>query len=53
MYSFERKMYRRILGPIYDNEKEKCRICVLTNKEILQWLKKPTITKTVRLNKLR
>jgi hypothetical protein len=29
---FERKVYRRILGPIYDNEKENWRI--LTNKEI-------------------
>ena len=29
---FERKMYRRILGPVYDNEKENWRI--LTNKEM-------------------
>jgi len=29
---FERKVYRRILGPVYDNEKENSRI--LTNKEI-------------------
>jgi len=29
---FERKVYRRILGPAYDNEKENWRI--LTNKEI-------------------
>ena len=29
---FQRKVYRRILGPVYDNEKENCRI--LTNKEI-------------------
>ena len=29
---FERKVYRRILGPVYDNEKENWRI--LTNKEI-------------------
>ena len=28
----ERKVYRRILGPVYDNEKENWRI--LTNKEI-------------------
>jgi hypothetical protein len=27
---FKRKMYRRILGPVYDNEKENWRI--LTNK---------------------
>ena len=30
---FERKMYRRILGPVYDKEKENWRI--LTSKEIL------------------
>ena len=29
---FERKVYRRILGPVYDNEKENWRI--LTNEEI-------------------
>ena len=29
---FERKVYRRILGPVYDNEKENWRI--LTDKEI-------------------
>jgi hypothetical protein len=29
---FERKVYRRILGPVYGNEKEKWRI--LTDKEI-------------------
>jgi hypothetical protein len=29
---FERKLYRRILGPVCDNEKENWRI--LTNKEI-------------------
>ena len=29
---FERKVYGRILGPVYDNEKENWRI--LTNKEI-------------------
>ena len=29
---FERKVYRRILSPVYDNEKENWRI--LTNKEI-------------------
>jgi hypothetical protein len=32
MNIFERKLYRRILGPVYDNEKENWRI--LTNKEI-------------------
>jgi hypothetical protein len=34
---FERKMYRRILGPVYDNEKEYLRI--LTNKEIYAMVK--------------
>jgi hypothetical protein len=29
---FERKVYRRILGPVYDNKKENWRI--LTNREI-------------------
>jgi hypothetical protein len=48
---FERKVYRRILGPIYDNEKENWRI--LTNKEIYAILKKPTITETIRLHRLR
>jgi hypothetical protein len=48
---FERKVYRRILGPIYDNEKENWRI--LTNKEIYASVKKPTITETIRLNRLR
>ena len=43
-------MYRRILGPVYDNEKENWRI--LTDKEILQWLKKPTKIETVRLDRL-
>jgi hypothetical protein len=33
---FERKVYRRILGPVYGNEKENWRI--LTNK-LMQWLK--------------
>jgi hypothetical protein len=44
-------VYRRILGPIYDNEKENWRI--LTNKEIYASVKKPTIIETVRLNGLR
>jgi hypothetical protein len=41
----ERKVYRRILGPVYDNEKEDWRI--LTNKEIYAIVKKPTITETI------
>jgi hypothetical protein len=48
---FERKMCRRILGPVYDNEKERWRI--LTNKEIYVRVKKPTVIETVRLNRLR
>jgi hypothetical protein len=44
-------VYRRILVPLYDNEKENRRI--LTNKEIYAMVKKPTITETVRLNRLR
>jgi len=47
---FERKVYRRILGPVYDNKKENWRI--LTNKEIHASVKKPTIIETVRLNRL-
>jgi len=42
---------RRILDPVYDNEKENWRI--LTNKEIYALVTKPTITETVRLNRLR
>ena len=38
MNIFERKVYRRILGPLYDNEKENWRI--LTNKEICAIVKK-------------
>jgi len=41
MNIFERKVYRRILGPVYDNEKANWRI--LTNKEIYASVKKPTI----------
>jgi hypothetical protein len=47
---FERKVYRRILGPLYDNEKETWRI--LTNKEIYAIVKKPTKTETIRLCRL-
>ena len=35
---FESKVHRRILGPVYDNEKENWRI--LTNKEIYASFKK-------------
>jgi len=48
---FERKVYRRILGPVYDNEQENWRI--LTNKEIYASVKNPTILETIRLNRLR
>jgi hypothetical protein len=51
MNIFERKVYRRILGPVYDNEKENWRI--LTNKEIYARVKKPTTIERVRLNRLR
>ena len=44
-------MYRRILGPLYDDEKENWRI--LTNKEMYPMVKKPAITETIRLNRLR
>ena len=44
-------MYRRILGSVYDNEKENWRI--LTNKEIYARVKKPTIIETKMLNRLR
>jgi len=43
-------LYRRILGPVYENEKENWRI--LTEKEVYAMVKKPTITETVRLNRL-
>ena len=48
---FERKVYSRILGPVYDNEKENCRI--LTNKEMYASVKKTTIIQTIILNRLR
>jgi hypothetical protein len=48
---FERKVYRGILGPVYYNEKENWRI--LTNKEVYAMVKKPTITETIRLHRLR
>jgi hypothetical protein len=39
MNIFEREVYRRILDPVYDNEKGNWRI--LTNKEIYALLKNP------------
>ena len=43
-------MYRRILGPVYDNEKESWRI--LTNNEIYGMVNKLTIAEAIRLNRL-
>jgi hypothetical protein len=43
-------VYRRILGPVYDNEKENWRI--LTNKGVYSRVKKPTIIETITLNRL-
>jgi hypothetical protein len=36
---FERKVYRRVIGPVYDNEKDNLRI--LTDKEIYAIVKIP------------
>jgi hypothetical protein len=44
-------VYRRILGPVYDSEKQNWR--VLINKEIYASVKKPTIIETIRLHTLR
>ena len=44
---FERKVYRSILGPVYDNENENWRI--LTKREIYASVKKPTIIENIRL----
>ena len=43
-------MYRRILGPVYDNENKKWRIII--NKEIYASVEIPTVIETVRLNRL-
>jgi hypothetical protein len=40
MNIFEREVYRRILGPVYDTEKQNWRI--LTNEEIYAIVKKKT-----------
>jgi hypothetical protein len=47
---FERSLYRKILSPIYEN-KENLRI--ITGTELYAVVKKPTITKTIRLHRLR
>jgi hypothetical protein len=44
-------VYRRILGLVYDNEKENWKI--ITNKEIYAMVTKCTITETIRCNRLR
>jgi hypothetical protein len=46
---FERKVYRRILGPVYDKEQENWRI--LTNTGIYAVVKIPTMTETIRLHR--
>jgi hypothetical protein len=46
---FERKVYRRILGPVRNNEQENWRI--FTNREMYATVKKPTITETIRLHR--
>jgi hypothetical protein len=51
MNIFERKVYRRILCPVYDNEKENWR--TLTNKEIYAIVKISTIIETIKLHRLR
>jgi hypothetical protein len=48
---FEMKVCRRILGPVYDSEKENWRIS--TNKEIYASVKNLTVIETIRLNRLR
>jgi hypothetical protein len=48
--SFERNVYRRILGSVYDNEKENWRI--LNNKISYSIVKTATITETIRLHRL-
>ena len=48
---FERKVYRRILGPLNENEKENWMI--LTNKEIYAIVQKLTTIQTISLNRLR
>jgi len=46
---FERKVCRRISGPVYDNEKENWRI--LTSKEIYAGVINLTMTERIRLNR--
>ena len=46
----ERKVYKRILGPVYDNKEENWRL--LTNNEIYASVKNSTIIQTIGLNRL-
>jgi hypothetical protein len=46
---FERKVYRGILGPVYDKKKENWRL--LTNEEVYAMFKNPTITETIRVHR--
>jgi hypothetical protein len=50
MNTFERKVYRKILGPVHDKEKENWRI--LTNKGMYAMAIKPIIIEIKRLNRL-
>jgi len=45
---FERKVYSRILGPVYDNEKENWRI--LISKEIYAVVKKTHYNRDSKVN---
>jgi hypothetical protein len=47
MNIFERDVYRRILGPVYDNEKEKWRI--LTTKEMYAIAKKKHYNRDIKV----
>ena len=47
---FESKVYRRILGPVYDNERENWRI--LTNKEIYARVKKTYYNKDNKVKEI-
>jgi hypothetical protein len=44
-------VYRGLLGPVYNKEKENWRL--LTNEEVYAMVKKPTITETISLHRLR
>jgi hypothetical protein len=50
MNIFERKVYRRILHPVYDNEKENWRI--LTNKEIYSTAKKTHYNRDIKIKQV-